>query len=323
VNDRNSAEGIEPTLAAMALGVLGALNAQAKFQSFAEALQGKDPVTAVNQFCQRFSARPISAADITYTDVVIPGEGHQCTVTLHCLDDVEFGGHVKPTVKEAKNSAAQQVLDMYANELANMPAKAESSKNKKKRAADGLGLPAAKRIPGDPGMPSVATSHKGELNQAYSKIVRRVINKSEITYTTLEVQGGFQSQVALPGLPPPWNNEVWAGEVMARKADAEQSVAQVALQTIMNDPTIMALHSKPPKPNQWVANGGLQRQREKGKGKGKEFNKGFPQQPNPTAQLNAQLAQAMATAYPGFSTQGFSTAGFSTAGFSMGSGIGI
>merc|ERR1711865_916168 len=100
----------------------------------------------------------------------------------------------------------------------------------------------------------------------HSKIIRRETRKGEIVFTTGQVVGGFQSQVQLPGLPPPWNNEIWAGEVHAKKGDAEQSVAGVALATIRSDPQLMSAFNAPPKPNQWVLNGGKSKM---GKGKGK------------------------------------------------------
>merc|ERR1712060_952430 len=87
------------------------------------------------------------------------------------------------------------------------------------------------------------------------------------------IGGGFQSRVSLPGLPPPWNAEVWAGEVQQKKADAEQSAAGIALAAIKSDPSLVAAYSKPPKPNQWILNGGLS----KGKGKGKGKDKGMDQ----------------------------------------------
>jgi hypothetical protein len=254
---------LQPT----ALGV-AAQQAQAsvfKPQNFAEVIKGKDPLTAVNTFCQRFAAKPMSPGDITYTATAIPGSGHQATVHIECLGGVEFAGEVCPTVKEAKVSAAQQVLEMYATEIESMPAEGVKKSKNKKRSAGEAGLDAAAGPRGD-GI--LNASNKGDLNTLYMKIIRRPSTKGEIQYTSGPVVGGFQSQVSLPGLPAPWNQEIWAGEVMVKKTDAEQSVAGVALNTIRSDPSLMAAHNAPPKPNQWLLNGGM-KGKSKGKGKGK------------------------------------------------------
>lgn len=229
----------------------------------------------------------MTAESIVYSVVKLSMTEHQCTLKLDCLDGVEFAGEVSSNAKEAKLSAAQQVLEMYATEIASMPA--TTTKSKKKRPASSLGgLPDPKmaRLGGGvdaadlPAPPN--QSNKGDLNTTYSKIIRRPTNKGEILFSTNQVVGGFQSQVQLPGLPPPWNNEIWAGEVHAKKADAEQSVAGVALATIQSDPSLMAAFNKPPKPNQWLMNGGMDRQKGKGKGKGKDKGRGggFPGHPS-------------------------------------------
>jgi len=243
-------------------------------ENFADVLAGKDSITAVNQFCQRFSGQIMNGESIVYTVVKLP-DGHQCTLKLECLDGVEFAGEVCSNAKEARLSAAQQVLEMYAAEIASMPA--TTTKSKKKRPASGLGGgpdPKMARLAGGPdaaGIPAPPNqSNKGDLNTTYSKIIRRPTNKGEVLFSTNQVVGGFQSQVQLPGLPPPWNNEIWAGEVHPKKADAEQSVAGVALATIQSDPSLMAAFNKPPKPNQWLLNGGMDRKGGKGKGKGKD-----------------------------------------------------
>lgn len=268
---------------AMGMGAMGggSVKLSASAGSFADAIAGKDAITAVNQFCQRFSGKVLGKEDIVYTCVKLQ-EGHQCTLKLDCLDEhPEFAGEVCSNAKDAKLSAAQQVLQMYAHEIATMPA--ATSKNKKKRPATSQGGPAAQvaRIGGaaegvnEPLPPN--QSNKGDLNTTYSKIIRRPTVKNEVIFNTTNVVGGFQSQVQLPGLPPPWNNELWAGEVHAKKADAEQSVAGVALATIRGDASLMAAFNRPPKPNQWLLNGGMDRMRAgKGKGKGKD-GKGGPQ----------------------------------------------
>lgn len=270
--------------------------------SFAASLEGKDAVTAVNQFCQRHCRRPITKEDIIYTSATFPSKQHQCTVKLNWMDGLEFAGEVCPNPKDAKQSAAQQVLNHFANTLDSMPAAGKNTaSNKKKRAASTspLELTDVKvaRIDGP-----VEPSWKGELNQYFSKIVRRVIGKGEVLFSTSLVEGpwflSYQSTVKLPGLPDHWSTEVFAGEVCDKKVDAEASVAKVALDCIKADPQLMALYNKPAKQNTWLASGGLQRQREreraKAAGRGVEHTPTVVPQPGFAAGGMAPTVQTLA-----------------------------
>lgn len=296
------------TLAAQSLGIglpapaQPAEPAEPKQDSFLDFVANQNAATAVNLFCQRRVGHAMSKDDITYTTAKL-ASGHQVTVRLDCIDGLEFAGEVCTMAKEAKLSAAQQVLDHFKDEMALMPFK-EVSKKKKRSSSSApsdvalVGLPPAPKIPrlGEASSSSSAgfaqpnSSNKGDLNTYYSKIIRRVIQKGEIVYQTNPVDGGrFQAQVQLPGLPAPWDKEVWAGEVHHRKADAEQSVAGIALQTLKGDPKLLAAFTAPPKPNNWLINGGMQRMREKGKGKGKDSRKGGRDQPASSEAAQHQL----------------------------------
>lgn len=287
--------------------------------SLKDALAGKDPITAVNQFCQRYCERPITKEDIAYQLESYTGK-FQATVTLGCLEGLQFAGEVLPTQKEAKTSAAQQVLDFYDEALRTMPAVASKMKKKAptgtKRPLEGgvAAVPATKVARTDPLLSAAlgedvkpnltasasgellpSQSPKAELNAFFSKVVRRVIQKGEIVYTSGPVQGGFQATVQLPGLPGHWANQVWAGEVSAKKADAEQSVASVALNHIKEDPMLMDLFNKPAKPSTWKGGG-------KGGGKGKTRNV----DPNPRPEPNSN-SQALVSYLNQFTTNlGFS-----------------
>lgn len=250
--------------------------------NFARTLDGKDSITAVNQFCQRYCSRPITRDDIVYSLTKF-GSQYQCTVKLNCIESMEFAGELCSNQKDAKTSAAQQVMSHFMDTMETMSAcsrNTASNKKSKKRASSSASV-----MPDEPDLklaridsPTTlaisnvepapgGTSWKAELNMVFSKIVRRVTGKGEILYITNQVQGGFQTTVRIPGLPDHWGQEVWAGEVCGKKADAEQSVAKVALDHIKEDRMLMALYAQPPKPNTWLANGGLQRQRERERAK--------------------------------------------------------
>lgn len=241
-------------------------------------LEGKDPKSAVVLFCQRYVSRPVAKDDIVYVVQKHP-EGHQATIKLNCIEGHEFAGEFAANPKDAEKNAAKQVLDFYADLIATMPASGKHNKNKRKAPGEvesmamvpitdvGLQVNAAEdpvakmqRLMPMPMPSEVMRTSKSELNSHCSKILRRVMNKGEVLYETNNVPGGFQATVQMPGLPDEWGTQVWAGEVSAKKADAEQSVASIALDAIQADPRLMALYGQPPKVKNWNPS--------KGKGKG-------------------------------------------------------
>jgi len=62
----------------------------------------------------------ISKEDIVYEDMRVEGRKYQTTVTLDCMDGQEFAGEVMSNAKEAKLSAAQQVLVFYQEQISQM-----------------------------------------------------------------------------------------------------------------------------------------------------------------------------------------------------------
>jgi len=230
---------------------------------FPARLAAKDTKTAVNEFCQRFCARPVTKDCIAYTVQKYPG-GYQATVKLNCIEGKEFAGELAGSQKDAEKSAGQQVLDFYAEQSANMPKLAAGKK--KKSSGSGGGDPAAKvaRIgePMGPADAGGALSAKSELNSTCSKIMRCVMEKGHVVYEAYQVEGGFQATVTMPKLPNEWGQQVWAGEVCGKKQDAEQSSAMIALEALRTDPGLMAAHNAPQKQKNWTPPGS------KGKGKG-------------------------------------------------------
>merc|ERR1712217_55107 len=113
--------------------------------------------------------------------------------------------------------------------------------------------------------PAASLSNKANLNTFCSKVMRRVMDKGEVAYETVQVVGGFQATVRCAGLPGPAAEMVWAGEVCSKKVDAEQSAAGIAYETLQGDAELVAAFGAPPKPkttnNNWMG----------GKGKGKGF----------------------------------------------------
>merc|ERR1719356_1367461 len=131
---------------------------------------------------------------------------------------------------------------------------------KKKRPAE-ASLGGAAKVPavGQDG-PNPGLTAKSDLQSTCSKILRRVMGKGEVQYETHQVVGGFQTTVKMPGMPGEWGQQIWAGEVSAKKQESEQSAATMALEAIRADPSLMAQHNAPPKPKNWSPG--------QGKGKG-------------------------------------------------------
>lgn len=269
---------------------------------FAARLASKDTKTAVNEFCQRFCARPVAKEDIQYTTQKYPG-GFQTTLKLNCIEGKEFAGELAPNQKDAEKSAGQQVLDFYADQINTMP-----KGGKKKKSSGGAAGAGPAKFPrigeGTPGMPlapgsmggNPATSAKSELNSTCSKIMRRVMEKGDVMYETHNVEGGYQSTVNMPKLPNEWGAQVWAGEVCSKRQDAEQSVAAIALEAIKDDPELMAAFNAPQKPKNWSPMGvGC-----KSKGKGGVMKGGKGLQVSPSAANHWNASAGMKGGWGGF-----------------------
>merc|ERR1712070_707211 len=69
-------------------------------------------------------------------------------------------------------------------------------------------------------------------------------------------------------LPEPWKDQLWAGEVKSTKQAAEQSAAEMCLQTILNDPMLKEkLEEKPAAGKGILGGSGKKKKSSKGSGK--------------------------------------------------------
>lgn len=225
---------------------------------FPERLKQYDPKTAVNQFCQRYCHRPIVKDDVKYS-TTRHNEEYQATVKVNCMEGKEFAGELSPTSKAAEMSAAQQILDFFDDVINSMP-KVDPNGNKRKRLISNGASCGALEEPVDKSRrvtdlstePNPALSPKMQLNSAVLRIIRRPLEKETVRYETFKVDGGYQAQAAVPRLPGGWGRTTWAGEVNHKKQLAEQSVAQVILDTLRADPELMERHNAPAKPKTWL-----------------------------------------------------------------------
>lgn len=221
-------------------------------------LEGMDPKTELNHFCQRFCQRPVTKQDILYSTNKF-GNQYQAIVKLNCIQGQEYAGHLCLNQKEAEKSAAQQAVQAYSSQMSTLPPPASKDPQKKRKAQPLLSPAelAAKKAKAAEEGENPAITPKTKLNTLVMKIAKRYLQKGETVYECKKYAGGYQAVVKLTALPGEWGSRVWAGHVSSTKQKAEQSAAEIALQQISEDKELADEAAKP-----------------KGAGKGKGKGKG-------------------------------------------------
>lgn len=264
-----------------------------------------DAKTQLMHFCQAKLGSIFKQGDIVYTNNKFPA-GWQSIVKLVCLGGQEFAGELKASSLEAEQGAAAQAVDAFQAEITSLGLdtgvnEATASRKRKFGQIGGPSMKKQKLPPGILGENSmvppeaieIVQTSKMELNTHCSKIVRRVMEKTDITYETDDVEGGgFQSKLRLSCLPDSWGSKVFVGEVNAKKGDAEQSVAGVALAAIKKDVGLMSKFAAPPKQKVRPPNMGM-----KGKGGGKGKAQVQDWQPPVAAAASSNMLQLQASAF--------------------------
>jgi len=215
-----------------------------------------DPKTKLNHFCQRYCNRPITKSDVSYTTNKF-GNKYQSIVKLDCVQGQEYAGHLSLNQKDAEKSAAEQAVMAFASTDLLQPDKEKKKKKQTKLTPEEQALRKAKQE--EEGNPAVTP--KTQLNALVMKIARRYLQKGETIYDTKTYAGGgHQATVQVSALPGEWGQRMWAGHVCSTKQKAEQSAAEMALESIKQDKELMEEAEKP----KGAGKGGA-----KGKGKGK------------------------------------------------------
>ncbi|CAE7614799.1 unnamed protein product, partial [Symbiodinium natans] len=217
----------------------------------------KDPKTQLNHFCQRYCQRPVTKSDISYTTNKF-GNQYQAIVKLDCIQGQEYAGHLCINQKDAEKSAAEQAVMAFSSQMAVLKPPVQRDKKRKPRTPEEIAERKAKQeAEGNP-----AITPKTLLNALVMKIAKRYLQKGETVYETKTYNGGgHQATVKLSALPGEWSERMWAGHVCTTKQKAEQSAAEIALESIKQDKELMEEADKP----KGFGKGG------KGKGKGKGF----------------------------------------------------
>ncbi|CAE7659394.1 unnamed protein product, partial [Symbiodinium sp. CCMP2456] len=214
----------------------------------------KDPKTQLNHFCQRYCQRPVTKSDISYTTNKF-GNQYQAIVKLDCIQGQEYAGHLCINQKDAEKSAAEQAVMAFSSQMAVLKPPVQRDKKRKPRTPEEIAERKAKQeAEGNP-----AITPKTLLNALVMKIAKRYLQKGETVYETKTYNGGgHQATVKLSALPGEWSERMWAGHVCTTKQKAEQSAAEIALESIKQDKELMEEADKP----KGFGKGG------KGKGKG-------------------------------------------------------
>lgn len=209
-------------------------------------VEGMDPKTALNQYCQRYCSRPVTKNDIVYMHTKFDVNQFQAIVKLNCMAGQEYAGEVCPSAKEAEKSAANQALQAYR--AVALPAPQPRIKKKK---SPGTDPETGEAVTGEEieDAENPALTDKVRLNAACMRIVKRALQKGETVYACRQlslgkVQDGFAATVQLPCLPGKWADRTFQGEACSNKQAAAQSAASVALRDIMADPEMSSLACK-------------------------------------------------------------------------------
>lgn len=195
--------------------------------------------TELVMFLQRFIGRSLTKEDVVYTTVSI-AEQFQSTVKLVCHNDEEFVGEVGNTDKESTQSAAQQVLDAYAAEIAALPPVVKT--NKKRDREKKVKEPAMSTELSSPGL-SVKRGGdrqsgddlprgmrdedncKSQLVQALQTHCKRAMTKADVLYESVKVGDLYQSTVTLQCV----QLMAFVGEPASSEKAAEHAAAQQAM----------------------------------------------------------------------------------------------
>jgi len=97
----------------------------------------------------------------------------------------------------------------------------------------------------DPDYVPGETTKQTQLNNSIQKIVKRSLGRGELSYMVNEVIGGFQAQIRVPEMGPSYPAKTVASEVMMTDLDARENASQLALDSIMSNPELVAIHDAP------------------------------------------------------------------------------
>eukprot|EP00746_Dinoflagellata_sp_MGD_P167467 gnl/MRDRNA2_/MRDRNA2_98110_c0_seq1.p1 gnl/MRDRNA2_/MRDRNA2_98110_c0~~gnl/MRDRNA2_/MRDRNA2_98110_c0_seq1.p1 ORF type:complete len:309 (+),score=96.42 gnl/MRDRNA2_/MRDRNA2_98110_c0_seq1:75-1001(+) len=214
-------------------------------------------------------ADSVKKSDIVYTNSEVEDGGqimHQSEIKItklpYPMNENSFTGHPKPTQSEAMASAAAVALESILED----PTCKELHEKKKERKRkepelDENGEPVKKkqkteRVPGEEKPKGPEQTAKSFLHNAVMKIIAKPdetkicnLKKEHIVYKITEVDGGQKrAEVTVSCLPNSMANASFTGEPCSKEKDAINSAAEIALENILKNDELKALHDRPKKP---------------------------------------------------------------------------
>mmetsp|Transcript_33646 Transcript_33646/g.96616 ORF Transcript_33646/g.96616 Transcript_33646/m.96616 type:complete len:495 (-) Transcript_33646:125-1609(-) len=208
----------------------GGDNGGATSSSGAAGWDGSDHKMNLVNIAQRMVRRQMQPEDIIYQTMQF-GQQFQATVTLVCVGGDTYAGEPAFTNAEAEQNAAEVAVGACAEELAKMQSAEENGSMKRKEMATApSGLPGEK--------PRGSRRNSWILQQMLMRLLRRPIRPDDVAAQTIQTALGWQSTLAVPGLPEPWQTMAWAGEVAASPKEAEEHAAKHAVDAVRADPLL-------------------------------------------------------------------------------------
>eukprot|EP00747_Dinoflagellata_sp_TGD_P183221 gnl/TRDRNA2_/TRDRNA2_37950_c0_seq1.p1 gnl/TRDRNA2_/TRDRNA2_37950_c0~~gnl/TRDRNA2_/TRDRNA2_37950_c0_seq1.p1 ORF type:complete len:714 (+),score=172.76 gnl/TRDRNA2_/TRDRNA2_37950_c0_seq1:43-2184(+) len=204
-----------------------------------------NPKTMLNAFCQIAAGKSMGMGKdpLRYSTEQVGGK-YLATVTLPMvLGSKSYTGQMCNNQKAAEQAAAAAAIEANEATIASVGplvnknpdwVKAMKGRTKPKKVEHPLN-PANFTQDGD------HNNHKTNLSTVVTKMLKRSVTKGDVTYESVQVQGGeFQSTLTMPSLPSPWGDCQWVGSTAATKVKAEQYAAGEALQALMSDTALKA-----------------------------------------------------------------------------------
>lgn len=197
------------------------MSTAALFAAFGDGNFGAPPKGADKEYkhklqiiLQKKLGGALKKGSIQYRTTVVDG-GHQCTMTLKCLDDTTFVGDIGSDQKIAEQNAAQKAVELYAPEIGEIEVKVREKPR----------VRPPKKGAGDSSTDGPDSNPKHALQIVMQKKMGTHVKKGDFVYSTEEVEGGYQCSLSV-GCDEGMS---FVGDVSTEKKEAEDSAARQAV----------------------------------------------------------------------------------------------
>jgi len=206
----------------------------------------RDAKSKMTYFLQKFTGKNMEKGDCVFKLQRLESGEYQATLKVNCLDDApEYEGDAMPEKKQAEQSAAEQLLNAFPEEIEKLKEDPNAFKQTaaEKRKAEAQGGPPAKAAKYEQTLKAYAG--KSQLYELLAKYCKKSLSKEEIVFSTEPADEGkvrmFKSTVELPCVSDKFEGQTWTGNVEKSIKNAEHSAAEAALTALKEDPEILAV----------------------------------------------------------------------------------